>query len=188
MRYEISNSKCHCVSCSFVRPLICRTAMRIITATTSMRLTGSYTKELHMYPLRIEKHGKVLYLLRHGPTEKDIPSELAKKISKEDTEKGFARLALYKKCFEDTFLEVNTTNTLMIMPQELMQPRYRDEVPKYVDIRTIVYANFVNSLGTATSCRQFSRYSCSPSDSGSHHPKYIPACEQVLYSTNASNT
>lgn len=98
--------------------------MRIITATTSMRLTGSYTKELHMYPLRIEKHGKVLYLLRHGPTEKDIPSELAKKISKEDTEKGFARLAHYKKWFEDTFLEVNTTNTLIIMPQEFMQLRY----------------------------------------------------------------
>lgn len=98
--------------------------MRIITATTSMRLTGSYTKELHMYPLRIEKHGKVLYLLRHGTTEKDIPSELAKKISKEDTEKGFARLAHYKKWFEDTFLEVNTTNTLIIMPQEFMQLRY----------------------------------------------------------------
>jgi len=59
--------------------------------------------------------------------------KFAKTISKDDRDKGFARLDVYKKWFEDTFLATNSNNTLIIMPQEFMQSRYRDQVPRYIN-------------------------------------------------------
>jgi len=72
--------------------------------------------------------------------------DFGKTISKEDRDKGFARLDIYKKWFKDTFLVFNDDSTLIIMPQEFMQPRYRDEVPKYVSPESFVCADSVNSF------------------------------------------
>ncbi|KAF2446191.1 amidase signature enzyme [Karstenula rhodostoma CBS 690.94] len=58
--------------------------------------------------------------------------KFTKTISKEARNKGFARLDVYKKWFEDAILAANNNNnTLIIMPQESMQSRYRDELPTY---------------------------------------------------------
>jgi hypothetical protein len=120
--------------------------MHIIIATTSVKDTSSYTNTLHTYHHRIKKHGKPFYLVHRGPADDNMLREFAKTITKEDRDKGFARLDVYKKWFEDTFLVVNDNSTLIIMPQEFMQPRYRDEVPKYVNSKSFVYADLVNSF------------------------------------------
>lgn len=121
--------------------------MHIIISTTSVKDTTSYTNTLHTYRHQIENHGTALHLLHSGHTNNDLFREYAKTIPKEDRDKGFARLDVYKKWFEDTFLMTNYDSTLIIMPQESMQPRYRDEIPKYVYLKSSVYTDSVTSFG-----------------------------------------
>ena|ERR1700753_2434039 len=75
-----------------------------------------------------------------------MPREFGKTITKEDRDKGFARLDVYKKWFKDSLLGVNDDSTLIIMPQEDMQPRYRDEVAKYVSLDLFACADLMNSF------------------------------------------
>lgn len=120
--------------------------MHIIISTTSVKDTSSYTNTLHTYHYRIENHGTALHLLHSGAANNDLLREFAKTISKEDRDKGFARLDVYKKWFEDTFLVANENSTLIIIPQESMQLRYRDEVPKYVNLMSSIRADSVSSF------------------------------------------
>jgi hypothetical protein len=85
-------------------------------------------------------------MLHCGLTDNGVPREFGKTITKEDRDRGFARLDVYKTWFEDLFLAVNDNNTLIIMPQESMQPRYRDGSPKYVGPDLLVCADFMNSF------------------------------------------
>ena len=78
--------------------------------------------------------------------DSDASREFGKTIAKEDRDRGFARLDVYKKWFEDSFLVVNNASTLIIMPQESVQPRYRDESSKYVGVDLFVCADFLNSF------------------------------------------
>lgn len=120
--------------------------MDIIISTTSVKDTSSYTNTLHTYHHQIKNLGTALHLHHSGPANNDLLREFAKTISKEGRDRGFARLDVYKKWFEDTFLVANDNSTLIIMPQESMQPRYRDEVPKYVNLKSSVHADSVNSF------------------------------------------
>lgn len=87
-----------------------------------------------MYHHRIKNHGTAFQSLHSGPAKHHLLREFAKKIAKEDRDKGFARLDVYKKWFQRTFLAAKKGGVLIIMPQESMQPRYRDELPKYVNL------------------------------------------------------
>ncbi|KAF2020416.1 amidase signature enzyme [Aaosphaeria arxii CBS 175.79] len=74
-----------------------------------------------------DQHGRQPYV--SPPNQKSW--HFAKKISREQRDEGFGRLKVYKKWFEDTFLALNEANTLVIMPQESMRVRYRDDTPSF---------------------------------------------------------
>ncbi len=120
--------------------------MHIIITMTSVRDIGSCTNRLHICHYRVGKHGRLLQPLFRGLADNDVLREFGKTLTKEDSDRGFARLDVYKKWFQESFLDVNDDNTLIIMPQESMQPRYRDESPKYVSLHFPVCANLMNSF------------------------------------------
>lgn len=120
--------------------------MHIITSTTSATDTMSCINTLHMYRHQIKSHGKAFHLLQNGPGKCGLRRKFAKTIAKTDRDEGFARLDVYKKWFKDTFFTTKDDSVLIVMPQESVQPRYRDEVPKYVNLNPSVNANPVNSF------------------------------------------
>jgi hypothetical protein len=56
--------------------------------------------------------------------------KFAQTVSKENRDKGFKNMEIYKKWFEDQILATATGNVLVVMPLESLAPRYRDEPPK----------------------------------------------------------
>lgn len=56
----------------------------------------------------------------------------AKSLTKDKRDEGFYRLGVYKKWFNETILTGKHSNALIVIPQESMAPRYRDEIPEYV--------------------------------------------------------
>ncbi|KAK0111635.1 hypothetical protein ONS95_001980 [Cadophora gregata] len=55
----------------------------------------------------------------------------AQTISKDKRDKGFEHIKTYKEWFETQILSTATGNVLVVMPIESMNPRYRDESPKF---------------------------------------------------------
>lgn len=109
--------------------------MRTIIWTISVKNISKFSNTLHMSHLRIKNHGSSLLSLQIDHAINYLLRDFAQTISKVERDKGFARLDVYKKWFEDSFLAANDNNTLVIMPQDFMRPRYRDEVPRYVDTK-----------------------------------------------------
>ncbi|KAI1669665.1 Glutamyl-tRNA amidotransferase [Pyrenophora tritici-repentis] len=55
----------------------------------------------------------------------------AEHMTKAQRDDGYARIAVYKRWFEDTILTKYGPDALIVIPQENMTPRYRDETPSF---------------------------------------------------------
>lgn len=76
-----------------------------------------------------EEYGRYPYV---GPRIQQS-RDSAKHMTKAERDDGYVRIAVYKTWFEDTILTKYGSNALIVIPQENMTPRYRDETPRNVE-------------------------------------------------------